>query len=45
MRRTTFQHLNREALERARKPVSIMSEVEGFADKHGGSISVRFESK
>lgn len=45
MRRTTFQHLNRGALEKAREPINIMSEVEGFADKHGGSVNVRFENK
>jgi histidinol dehydrogenase len=45
IRRTTFQHLSREALGRARKPVSVMSGVEGFADKHGGSINVRFENE
>ncbi|MCL1912140.1 MAG: histidinol dehydrogenase [Leptospirales bacterium] len=42
-RRTTFQYLNREALLRAKDAVNIMSEAEGFADKHGGSINVRFE--
>jgi histidinol dehydrogenase len=43
MRRTTFQHLNKEALLQARGPVGIMSEAEGFADKHGVSVNVRFE--
>jgi len=42
MRRTTFQHLTRDALKKARGPVNIMSKVEGFDDKHGGSIDVRF---
>ena len=43
MRRTTFQHLSRESLKKALEPVQIMSGVEGFADKHGGSLKVRFE--
>ncbi len=42
MRRTTFQFLNREALEKAKKHVEIMSEYEGFGDKHGGSVAIRF---
>ena len=42
LRRTTFQHLTREALKEAQEPVNIMSKVEGFDDKHGGSINVRF---
>jgi histidinol dehydrogenase len=43
MRRTTFQHLTEGALEKARKPVMTMSSAEGFGDKHGGSVEVRFE--
>lgn len=43
MRRTTFQLLNKEALQKARKPINLMSEYEGFDDKHGGSVNVRFE--
>ncbi|MCP4130056.1 MAG: histidinol dehydrogenase [bacterium] len=42
-RRTTFQHLTKEALAKARKPVVTMSTLEGFGDKHGGSVDVRFE--
>ena len=45
MRRTTFQHLAPEALERARKAVGVMSKAEGFDDKHGGSVEARFEGK
>lgn len=45
MRRTTFQHLSREALYNAKEPVDIMSKIEGFDDKHGGSVDVRFETK
>ena len=45
IRRTTFQHLKRSALKKAQNPVTIMSEVEGFGDKHGGSINVRFENE
>lgn len=43
MRRTTFQYLTRASLERARGPVETMARVEGFDDKHGGSVAVRFE--
>lgn len=43
MRRTTYQFLSREALAKARGPVGEMSRVEGFDDKHGGSVNVRFE--
>lgn len=43
MRRTTWQMLSRESLLAARGPVNIMSETEGFQDKHGGSINIRFE--
>ncbi|MCU0848874.1 MAG: histidinol dehydrogenase [Spirochaetes bacterium] len=45
MRRTTFQCLSEKALENARGPVGIMSGIEGFGDKHGGSVEVRFEKK
>lgn len=45
MRRTTYQWLPEQALHKARKPVGIMSKAEGFDDKHGGSIDVRFEDK
>jgi histidinol dehydrogenase len=43
LRRTTFQWLPEGALEKARGPVGVMSKIEGFDDKHGGSIEVRFE--
>ena len=43
MRRTTWQMLSRESLLAARGPVNIMSGAEGFQDKHGGSINIRFE--
>jgi histidinol dehydrogenase len=42
-RRTTYQMLSREGLERAVEPVTVMSELEGFGDMHGGSLRVRFE--
>lgn len=45
MRRTTFQHLTEAALAKARNDVGIMSKAEGFGDKHGGSVDVRFEGK
>ncbi len=43
MRRTTYQMLSREALAGARKAVNAMAQAEGFQDKHGGSVNVRFE--
>ncbi len=43
LRRTTFQELTPEALMKARPSVVLMSESEGFGDKHGGSVEVRFE--
>jgi histidinol dehydrogenase len=42
LRRTTFQHLTESALKRACEPITIMSRVEGFDDKHGGSVNIRF---
>ena len=44
MRRTTYQYLTKEALSFARESFNIMSEVEGFNDKHGGSVNIRFEN-
>ncbi len=43
LRRTSFQYLTKEALEIARKPVNLMSKAEGFDDKHGGSVEIRFK--
>jgi histidinol dehydrogenase len=43
LRRMTYQLLSRQSLAKARGPVQAMSQVEGFQDKHGGSINVRFE--
>lgn len=43
LRRTTFQHLTKEALEISRKPINLMSKAEGFDDKHGGSVEIRFK--
>jgi histidinol dehydrogenase len=43
LRRTSFQHLTPAALRSAQGPVGIMSGMEGFADKHGGSIDIRFK--
>lgn len=45
LRRTTFQHLAKEALEMARGPINKMSKAEGFDDKHGGSVEIRFKQK
>ncbi len=43
MRHTSFQYLNEAALRRAKDAVGLMSKMEGFEDKHGGSVNVRFE--
>ncbi|MBN1500258.1 MAG: histidinol dehydrogenase [Spirochaetes bacterium] len=43
LRRTTYQMLTEEGLKQSVKPVSIMSKAEGFEDKHGGSVKIRFE--
>ncbi|MCU0845467.1 MAG: histidinol dehydrogenase [Spirochaetes bacterium] len=45
LRRTTFQHLTPGALREALEPVMMMSRVEGFDDKHGGSVEIRFSKK
>lgn len=42
LRRTTFQNLTKAGLEKAVGPVTIMSSLEGFDDKHGGSVRIRF---
>ena len=42
MRRTTYQFLTRDGLAAARQAVDVMATSEGFADKHAGSIHVRF---
>jgi len=41
-RRTTYQMLTKEGLQKAEEPINIMSKLEGFDDKHGGSIRIRF---
>ena len=43
MRHTTFQLLNEKSLASAREQVKLMSRYEGFDDKHGGSVDVRFK--
>jgi len=43
MRRTTFQLLDRESLGKTVGYVKLMSEYEGFDDKHGGSLEIRFK--
>jgi histidinol dehydrogenase len=43
LRRTTFQHLTPGALRDALDPVMTMSRIEGFDDKHGGSVEIRFK--
>ncbi|MGL4370742.1 MAG: histidinol dehydrogenase [Spirochaetota bacterium] len=44
MRRITYQSLTEAGLRKAVGPVQIMSKMEGFDDKHGGSVSIRFEN-
>jgi len=44
-RRTSFQLLTKVSLERAKGPVNIMSKIEGFEDKHGGSVNIRFKKE
>jgi histidinol dehydrogenase len=41
-RRTTYQMLTKEGLQKAEEPINMMSKLEGFDDKHGGSIRIRF---
>lgn len=43
LRRMPFQLYTPEALRAARGPIDIMSRIEGFGDKHGGSVDIRFE--
>ena len=45
LRRTTYQNLTKEGLRKAVGPVTVMSTLEGFNDKHGGSVRVRFENE
>ena len=45
IRRTTFQYPTKESLKNAMEPVNVMSKIEGFHDKHGGSINIRFKNK
>ena len=45
LRRTSFQHLTPGALRKANNAIELMSRVEGFDDKHGGSVRVRFEKE
>lgn len=45
LRRTTFQFLSEKALKEAVEPVAVMSKIEGFDDKHGGSVALRFKKK
>lgn len=42
IRKTTFQYLTKEALSAAMEPVNTIARVEGFDDKHGGSVRIRF---
>jgi len=44
LRRTTYQMLTPEGLKKALDPVKTMSQYEGFGDKHGGSLEIRFKN-
>ncbi|HNX22449.1 MAG TPA: histidinol dehydrogenase [Spirochaetota bacterium] len=43
LRRTTFQLLDEKSLKKTMPYVKLMSEYEGFDDKHGGSVEIRFK--
>jgi len=43
LRRTTFQLLDEKSLKTTLPYVKLMSEYEGFDDKHGGSVEIRFK--
>ncbi len=43
LRRTSFQFLTEKGLKEAEGSVTTMAEVEGFDDKHGGSVRIRFQ--
>ena len=43
MRRMTFQNISQEGLRIAKEYVHTISKVEGFDDKHGGSVTIRFD--
>ncbi len=45
LRRMTFQLPSKDFLRKSKGPVGTMSGIEGFDDKHGGSIDVRFEDE
>lgn len=42
LRRTTWQNVSREGLLSYRKNLMTIANAEGFADKHGGSVEIRF---
>ncbi|HOH36029.1 MAG TPA: histidinol dehydrogenase, partial [Spirochaetota bacterium] len=44
MRRMTFQNISEEGLRKSKDFVLKISEVEGFDDKHGGAVNIRFEN-
>lgn len=41
-RRMTWQRLSEEGLRAAEPHISVLSDSEGFGDKHGGSVRIRF---
>ncbi len=43
LRRTSFQFLTEGALKKSKEYITTMAEVEGFDDKHGGSVRIRFD--
>ncbi|MBP8081614.1 MAG: histidinol dehydrogenase [Spirochaetes bacterium] len=42
MRRMTFQNISKEGLRNSKEFVHAISKVEGFDDKHGGAVNIRF---
>jgi histidinol dehydrogenase len=41
-RRMTWQRLSEEGLRAAEPHITVLSDSEGFGDKHGGSVRIRF---
>ncbi len=42
LRRTSWQNISREGLQSYRKNLMTIARAEGFDDKHGGSVEIRF---
>ena len=44
IRRMTYQNITSNGLKNASKYVQSISEIEGFGDKHGGTVNLRFSN-